>query len=254
MKAKMIRCLLLLLCCAPLSAQSANVTYFLNLPWVLGYEAWGTVTTDGAAAPTAADIVDWNVTLWSSSNELSFVLTPATGTLAQFQGVTATPAALYLGTDPSDAVTWNSNQTACTYDQVFCYAVHLGLFTEIPDHEWAALYTVSGFHAGYSGVVGPLAEPIATLIPRTEPPRTFVILGHIVIGLQTTPTLLQKVSAAHRYYNAGDVVNTCDQLSQLINQVQAIGAAGAASKNLVTQIVGYANSIRMQIACAGCGG
>jgi hypothetical protein len=253
MNAMIRRFLTILFCYAPLTALSANITYFLKLPDVLGYDTWGTITTDGAAAPTAADVVDWQVTLWSVSTKQSFVLTPQNATLDQFLGVTATPGGLFLGSDNADYVTWSSNQKNCLPDIADCYGLQLGLFLDGVNNDQQVLVTAAGFNNGltqtWSGFV---PAPFATRIPLTNPPKSFRILRHI-IGLETTPTLLQKVAAAQRYYDANDSANTCTELTQLITQTQAIGTTGAIAPDVATEIVAYANSIKMQIACSGCG-
>lgn len=245
-----LRCLTLVLCCTPLVASAANTTYFLNLPPIQGYEVFGTITTDGAAAPTAADLVDWNITFWSAAAQSTFTITPTNGFNILFQGVIANPSGLVLGTE-FPVANWASNQT-CPNGNVFfnCYSLQLA-----QDNEPQIQYGVFGF--GLTTFVGRdnVPVPFATRLPRGKPPVLFRLL-HIIttIGLETTPTLLQKVEAAKRYYEANDASNTCAQLTQLVTEAQAMGATGAVPPGTITEIVGYANSIKMQIACAGCSG
>ena len=248
-----LRCLALLLCCTPLAASAANTTYFLALPAIEGHEVFGTITTDGAAAPTAADVVDWNITFWTSTGKQSFTMTPGNGQVFNFTGVTADPSGLFVGGGigkEMNMVEWRSNQM-CT--NIWCFGFRLFPDAEADDQ---ILYVTVGFGLPFE-VVGQdgVPSPFATRLPRGKPPVLFRLL-HIIttIGLETTPTLLQKVEAAKRYYEADDASDTCAQLTQLVSEAQAMGATGAVPPGTITEIVGYANSIKMQIACAGCTG
>jgi hypothetical protein len=244
-----LRCLALLLCCTPLAASAANITYFLNLPVIEGHEVFGTITTDGAAVPTAADVVDWNITFWSAALKQSFTMTPANGYVAHFVGVTADPSGLTVHGGDMSIVQWDSNQM-CT--NIFCYGFEL--FPNAEDGS-QVLYVTVGLGPPFE-VVGQdhVPAPFATRLPRAKPPVLFRLLHIVTIGLETTPTLAQKVEAAKRYYDVNDASDTCTQLTQLVSDAEAMSAAGAVPPSTITQIVGYANSIKMQIACASCTG
>lgn len=235
----------------PVAASAANITYYLNLPIIDGYETWGTITTDGAAAPTPADVVDFNITFWSKTTQSAYTLTPLNVDGFAWKEVTATPAGLVLGTEPDAFASVGSSQV-CTPNGVLtdCYGYNLGNDVS-PNEFYGVQYLVDGFGLTASVQRENVPVPFATRIPRTEPPRLFFVLRHLVLGLETTPTLLQKVSAAQRFYEADDAADTCRQLSELIQVAQASSVTGAPSGTL-SQVVAYANSIKMQIACAGC--
>jgi hypothetical protein len=236
----------------PLAASAANITYYLNLPVIDGYETWGTITTDGATTPTPSDVVDFNVTFWSKATQSSYTLTPLNTEDFSWNEVTATPAGLVLGTDAVAFASVGSSQL-CNPNGVItvCYGLNLGIVNPAYLELYGVQYLVDGFGLTGSVEKDNVPVPFATRIPRAEPRRLFFILRHLVLGLETTPTLLQKVSAAQRYYEANDAANTCRQLTELITDAQASSATGAAS-GVANQIVGYANSIKLQIACAGC--
>jgi hypothetical protein len=192
-------------------------------------------------------VVDWSITFWSAAAKQGFTINPGNGHIGLFAGVTANPSGLVAGTDLGDVVNLISNQV-CNPSLFFCYFLE---FDPIGPH---LTYGVSGFGLTDTVEQDHIPVPFATRLPRAKPPVSFRILRHIVtIGLETTPTLLQKVEAAQRFYEANDASDTCAQLTQLVSEAQAMGVAGAAPQSTITQIVGYANSIRMQIACAGCG-
>jgi hypothetical protein len=120
MRVKFLDLLAIALLGVPLGA-AANDLYFLNLPDNQGYETWGTITTDGAAAPATADVVDYNVTVWSDALATSFTLTPLNSTFS-WTGVAASPTGLTMGTDISDG--WNlGSNLACTPTAFSCYGV-----------------------------------------------------------------------------------------------------------------------------------
>ncbi|HLW24493.1 MAG TPA: hypothetical protein VKT22_09060 [Steroidobacteraceae bacterium] len=244
-------CLMLSLLSA--AASAANITYYLNLPVIDGYETWGTITTDGATTLAPSDVVDFNITFWSKATQSGYTLTPLNIQNFSWHEVTATPAGLVLGTDAIAFASVGSSQV-CNPNGVLtvCYGYNLGINPPNYDGPPGVQYLVDGF--GLTGSVqrDTVPVPFATRIPRAEPPRLFFVLSHAILGLETTPTLLQKVSAAQRYYEANDAANTCRQLTDLITDARAGTATGAVSDAVNRIVAAYANSIKMQIACAGC--
>src|SRR5579872_6631696 len=103
------------------TAFSANRTYYLDLPVTqidtTSYWAFGSITTNGASAPTASDIVDYKITVYYlGPPSASYTLTPANSTTSSFTGVTETLAALTLNPDGNSfsLVSFNSTQMCPT--------------------------------------------------------------------------------------------------------------------------------------------
>jgi hypothetical protein len=244
MRVKLLGLLTMALLGIPLGA-AANDLYFLDLPANQGYETWGTITTDGAAAPATADVVDYKVTVWSDALATGFTLTPSNSTFS-WTGVSASPTGLTLGTDISDG--WNlGSNLACTPTAFSCYGVVM--FNDpITGHR--LFYVVLGFGLTDEVVTG-IPAPFATRFPLAPPPKLFFVLSHVVDGLETTPTLLEKASAAQRYFDANDAANTCRELGEFVRQAKSLDGNGL-DRRSTKEIVAYAESIRTQIACAGC--
>lgn len=244
MRVKFLGLLAIALLGIPLGA-AANDLYFLNLPANQGYETWGTITTDGAAAPATADVVDYKITVWSDALATGFTLTPTNSTFS-WTGVAASPTGLTMGTDISDG--WNlGSNLACTPTAFSCYGVDM--FNDpITGHR--LFYVVLGFGLTDEVVTG-IPVPFATRFPIAAPPRLFFVLIHVINGLETTPTLLEKVTAAQRYFDANDAANTCRELGKFVRQAKSLDGNGLDSRS-TKEIVAYAESIRTQIVCAGC--
>jgi len=93
-----------------------TIIYTVDLPSAGDLTVTGTITTDGSLGTlTAANFLNWDFIVSSSSLGLSYEITPANTTLARFEGITATDFSLSI-VPPTvmDIESSNSNQVIVT--------------------------------------------------------------------------------------------------------------------------------------------
>jgi hypothetical protein len=79
------------------SSAVANIIYTVDLPSAGDVTVTGTITTDGTLGTlTAANFLNWDFTVSSSSLGVSNEITPANTTIARFEGITATNDSLFI--------------------------------------------------------------------------------------------------------------------------------------------------------------
>jgi len=79
------------------SSAVADIIYTVDLPSAGDVTVTGTITTDGTLGTlTAANFLNWDFTVSSSSLGVSNEITPANTTLARFEGITATDVSLFI--------------------------------------------------------------------------------------------------------------------------------------------------------------
>src|SRR5438552_2421554 len=75
----------------------ADIIYTVDLPSAGDVTVTGTIITDGTLGTlTAANFLNWDFTVSSSSLGVSNEITPANTTLARFEGITATDVSLFI--------------------------------------------------------------------------------------------------------------------------------------------------------------
>jgi hypothetical protein len=93
-----------------------TIIYTVDLPSAGDLTVTGTITTDGSLGTlTAANFLNWDFIVSSSSLGVSYEITPANATLASFEGITATDFSLSI-VPPAlmDIGVGNSNQVIVT--------------------------------------------------------------------------------------------------------------------------------------------
>jgi hypothetical protein len=79
------------------SSAVADFIYTVDLPFAGDVTVTGTITTDGTLGTlTAANFLNWDFIVSSSSLGVSNEITPADTTLARFEGITATDVSLFI--------------------------------------------------------------------------------------------------------------------------------------------------------------
>lgn len=245
------------------TAFTANRTYSLNLPSRSEspspgfYTPLGWITTDGAATPVDADIVDYKITLdYSGPPQASYTLTPANSTFS-LSGVTASLVEMTVGPNSGDHVTIASN-LLCPVGgaQTFpCYEIDLENLA-FPKE----FYVVLGF-GQVDEAVGGLTEPWAVASLFLVQPDTLwtglrfygtIVAGPVPVGPSGDPLLLM-IAAAQRFFDANDEVGTCHSLDAVVHEANESNGdgndQGDRNDSASASVVAYARAIESVIAC-----
>jgi hypothetical protein len=225
---------------------SANDLYFLTVPSIEGYTVVGTITTDGASTLGDADVVDYEITLYSGPPSASYTLTPANSTFS-WSGVTASLSGLIAGVQESDTFDVASN-LLCLSGTFECYG--LSMFND-PYTGHRLFYVVLGF-GQTDEVVTQIPVPFATRFPYLLPlPTLWLALTYQATGTGPGDSLLDKVNRAQTYFAANDAGATCRALSGLAHEAQAHDGKNLDQK-VARRIVAYAQAIQIAIGCNIC--
>jgi hypothetical protein len=239
---------------------AANQTYVLTLPIHDPYTVSGWITTDGAAAPTSSDVVDYKITLqYSGPPTASYILTPANSTFSM-SGVTATLLELTLGGEP-DIVELDS-KLMCPVGggKTFpCYEIELNTFVS------KVFYVVLGFgqtdEVASVNIPRPWAVSSLVLAPIDSLWTNLIFSGKLVAGQVPVrpgvPNLVSMMEAAQRFYDANNKTGTCQSLDGVIQEAregnQGHSANADGDESASTQIVADAQAIKIVVSCSNGG-
>jgi len=248
------------------TAFAANRTYYLGVPDVDGYRAFGTITTDGAYAPTNADVVNYKITLYSDATKASYTLTPGNSTFS-WGNMTATLFGIYapdMFRDPEDPTVPVS--TVLVLSNLICYPPSGGSgecfqFGIVPNHiKIQGGYDVTGFGPVLS-VWWDVPQPWAVSSLAVVSPDTLwtalhfygtLVAGPVRVGAGV-PNLLSMIDAARRFYDANDAAGTCHSLDAVVQEAREGNGdrndQGDGKDSDSDSVVAHAQAIKVVIAC-----
>jgi hypothetical protein len=253
-----------------LAVPQATVTYAANPNQTLTFRAFGTITTNGASALSNADVVDYNITLYSDDTQAAYTLTPGNSTFS-WSNMTASLFGIYapLFFDPDNPGPFSEADVISNLQCVLgspqpCYSFDIGKRSG---------YTVLGFGEQLNGqpvldatwsVPRPWAVSSLVLVQPDTLWTALHLYGTLVSGPgRVGPGVPNLIDAAQRYYDANDAASACRALDAVARLArEGNGAAsgngngngennGNADDRDAAQVIAYAHAIQVQIGCPG---
>jgi len=273
MRAKILGLMTIVVLGMSSTAFTANRTYYLDVPYIDGFIAFGNITTDGASALTNADLVNYSITLYSNATKMSYTLNPGNSTFS-WGNMTATLAGIFApdmsidldnpGLPISNVLVESNLQCSpSSGGTLACYGFGI---VQNP-FVIAVGYDVVGFNGSPIPLFAspPVPAPWAVASLAVVGPDILwtglhfyatLVAGPVRVG-PGVPNLLSMIDAAQRFYNANDEAGTCHSLDAVVYETrQANGDSndqGNGNDSASDSVVAYARALESAIACSSGG-